>query len=137
LLRDKNYENWPVFYGVINEIEVALFLSHGVYCVVQCDVTCGDGGTRRRIVYCQLPSGDVLPDSSCLGSAPPRSQHCHLEPCPPQTTLPPTTTILPSTTTATTTTAASTLLTPTPTLSAHWKKSRWSSVSVHFCFVVV
>ena len=79
---------------------------------VQCDVTCGGGGTQRRIVHCQLPSGRVLPDRNCPDFAvPPNSRPCGLEPCPARDA--PTSTPSPS----------------SVSISARWRKSRWSPVS--------
>jgi len=85
------------------------------WCVraAQCDVACGGGGIRRRIVHCQWPSGEILPDADCPLPAPPSSQPCGLDPCP-QITLPPTTSTSPA------------------TVSARWRKSRWSAVSLHW-----
>ena len=100
-----------------------------VAAAVQCDVTCGGGGTQRRIVHCQLPSGDVLPDTSCAADlAPPPSQHCADHPCPQTTTTAATTVSTPPTTLPHTTTT-------TAAVSTHWTKSRWSPVSLAAAFL--
>lgn len=68
----------------------------------QCDVTCG-GGAQQRIVHCQLPNGDILPDANCLEFTPPRKQPCGLSSCPGSTP---------------------------PRAHAHWQKGHWSSCSM-------
>ena len=51
--------------------------------MLQCPVTCGGGGIQYRMVACQLPSSQTVPEANCDKlQRPPNSQPCGMLPCP-------------------------------------------------------